>query len=248
MAPLRILVTNDDGIEATGIRHLSQVLSPYGEVWVIAPSSERSGSSHAFTLKRPLRVVRLRERWYSIDGTPTDCVLIGYHGIMKKRIDFLFSGINAGANMGDDITYSGTVAAAWEGAILGIPSVALSLVSPFDNLEIAGLLSVELLEWMKKHRESFYKRFLNINIPPGPIKGIKITGLGHRIYKDKVIVERKNEDECYYSLDGELSFKPLKGTDFDATSKGYISITPLHWNFTDYEGIEMLKKMMDIKI
>ena len=186
---MNVLISNDDGIEAPGLKTLAKAFSKLHDVTVVAPDREQSATSHSLTLQRPLRVKKINSRFYSIDGTPTDCINLAVNGILKKKPDLVISGINHGANLGDDITYSGTVSAAIEGTILGIPSIAIS-VAGRDNLnfETATEFTLYLSEIVFKNGLP-PDTLLNVNVPNLPrkkIKGVLITHQGKRIYDDLV--------------------------------------------------------------
>uniref|UniRef100_A0A7V5XZ53 5'-nucleotidase SurE n=1 Tax=candidate division WOR-3 bacterium TaxID=2052148 RepID=A0A7V5XZ53_UNCW3 len=235
----RILLTNDDGINAPSLNYLYETLKDLGEVYVCATTEDRSAASHSFTLRKPIEICELKKNWYGVFGTPTDAVLLAYHALLNKKIDILISGINDSPNLGEDVLYSGTVACAIEGTILGIPSFAISFVENNKNLEIALKLVYNLTKNILKYGLP-KKTFLNINIPNKEIKGIKITKLGKRIYKDMALAV-PNKKMCYL-IDGEMSFVNIKGTDFNAVENGYISITPLHLDMTNYKVIKKLEK------
>lgn len=241
-----ILVTNDDGIQADGLRALAESVEDLGDVFVVAPELEQSASSHSITLDRPLRINDHGRNRYGVSGTPTDCVLLAIHTILDRKPDILISGINHGPNMGEDVIYSGTVAAALEGYILGIPSIAISLASwdkvVFDDAaEAVRQLPVHMLK-LGSARPNLW----NVNIPAipkGKIKGTRITKLGSRVYKD-VIVEKKDPrgKDYFWIGGGEPGWSTGNDTDFAAVSTGYISVTPLRPDMTDYESIELLKE------
>ncbi len=241
-----ILVTNDDGIQADGLRALAESIEDLGDVFVVAPELEQSASSHSITLDSPLRINDHGRRRFGVSGTPTDCVLLAVHRILDRRPDILISGINHGPNMGEDVIYSGTVAAALEGYILGIPSIAISVASwdrvAFD--EAAEAVRELPIRMMKL--ESPRPNLWNVNIPSilkRDIKGIRITKLGSRVYND-VIVEKKDPrgKDYFWIGGGEPGWSSGNDTDFAAVSAGYISVTPLRPDMTDYEGIELLKE------
>jgi 5'-nucleotidase len=241
-----ILVTNDDGIQADGLRALAASIDDLGDVVVVAPELEQSASSHSITLDKPLRINEHGSKRFGVSGTPTDCVLLAIHRILDRRPDILVSGINHGPNMGEDVIYSGTVAAALEGYILGIPSIAISVaswdkVSFEDAAEAIRELPIRMLEL-----EASRPHLWNVNIPAIPkrdIKGISITKLGSRVYND-VIVEKKDPrgKDYFWIGGGEPGWNSGSDTDFAAVSGGYISVTPLRPDMTDYEGIELLKE------
>ena len=243
-----ILLSNDDGIEASGIKDLYEGLRKSGRVYVVAPAVNQSASSHSFSLRKPLKVRRLRPRWLAVHGTPTDCVLISHHGILKRAIDLVFSGINDSPNLGEDVLYSGTVAAAIEGAMLGMPAVAVSYLESGVNRAVAqrfvrGLVPLLLAGLLPG------KSLLNVNVPPGSIRGVRVTRLGKRIYRDMAIKGRLPDGEVSWTIDGELAFEDSAGSDFEAVHSGYVSITPLHLDMTHHGEIERLEKAFaDLKL
>ena len=243
---LKILLSNDDGIRSEGLKVLYEKLSEFADVIVVAPDRERSAVGRALTLHRPLRCEQVDENWYAVDGTPTSCVYIGVHAIMNgQKPDMIIGGINRGPNLGEDITYSGTVSVAMEGALLGIPSIAFSLAT-FKNFQwdSAG-------EWAKRIVLRAYEQgipekcCLNVNIPNLPyeeIRGIKITKQGKKAYSEKVEERRDPWGRIYYWIGGEEpNWKAEPGTDYWAIKNGYISITPVHLDLTDYRALEVLK-------
>jgi 5'-nucleotidase len=242
---LLALLTNDDGINAKGLLTLKREISKIAEVWVVAPDREQSATSHSLTLRYPLRVNKIADKFFSIDGTPTDAVMLAVYSIMKKRPDILISGINHGPNLGDDVSYSGTVAAAMEGTILNIPSIAVSVAKwearYFDS---AARFARKLALFVLKNglpRDTF----LNVNVPDGKetIRKYRITHLGKRVYNDVVIEKMDPRSKKYFWI-GEQSptWEKEKGSDFSAIKRGYVSITPLHLDMTDYKTIEQIKK------
>ncbi|HYQ90194.1 MAG TPA: 5'/3'-nucleotidase SurE [Candidatus Binatia bacterium] len=239
---MEILVTNDDGIHADGLRALAAALRPLGNVTVIAPDREQSAASHALTLHRPLRIKKVEEGVLSVDGTPTDCVLLGVHGFMKqKRPDLVVSGINHGPNMGNDTSYSGTVAAAVEGTFLGIPSVAVSLATWGEaDFTAAGGVAHDLVETFLAHgiRPGMC---ISVNIPPIPrasMKGVRVTRLGKRVFRDVIVEKTDPRGKLYYWIGGEdPTWEPDERSDFNAVNEGYVSVTPLLLELTDYKAI-----------
>ena len=238
-----ILVSNDDGIDSEGIIALASSLKRAGEVYVVAPDRERSAAGHSLTLHKPLRVDEVGRRMYAVNGTPTDCINLAVNGILPKRPDLVVSGINKGANLGDDVTYSGTVSAAMEGTLLDIPSFAVSLATkrklPF---EAAANFAVKLARHILRHglpRDTL----LNVNVPPTKtIKGYRITRQGKRIYDNAIIEKVDPRGKKYYWIGGnELKWEGDHETDFYAVSKKYISITPVHLDMTNYDSIVELK-------
>ncbi|KPJ73479.1 hypothetical protein AMJ52_03605 [candidate division TA06 bacterium DG_78] len=236
-----ILLTNDDGYDALGFQSLYRELLKIKEydIYAIAPRTEQSGASHSLTLKRPIRVEKIRDKFYSIDGTPTDCVLLAYHDLINKKIDLVISGINHGPNMGSDVFYSGTVAAALQGASSGIKSAAISLSSrEYNDFTHAVKYSIGLIQ--RVLNSEIQNLVLNVNIPDGEIKGEKITQMGRRIYHDKVFRNGETDDVMYSVIDGVLSYTVDANTDFKAIDEGYVSVTPLKLDLTDYDGIKKL--------
>ena len=242
----RILITNDDGIFSQGIRQLATSLAALAEVVVVAPDREQSATGHALTLSRPLRMQKTEESWYAVDGTPTDCVNLGVLSLLKDHPpDLICSGINFGLNLGDDVTYSGTVSATFEGTLLGIPSVAFSQqvaegfsfapAADFARRLVEVLLSEELPRDL----------LLNVNVPAGPIQGISYTRLGRRVYKQSVIEKLDPRGRKYYWIAGTPQWEKASGTDFEAVSLGRISVTPLHLDLTDYPGLESVTSLKD---
>ncbi|MCZ6481108.1 MAG: 5'/3'-nucleotidase SurE [candidate division NC10 bacterium] len=237
-----ILVTNDDGIYSPGLKALAAALEEIGEVHVIAPDRERSAAGHALTLHKPLRATEIAPRWYAVDGTPTDCVPLGVMGILKEKPDLLASGINLGANLGDDITYSGTVSAAFEGTLLGIPSFAISAVEPLRQdlsaaAAFAARLAVVILE-----RGLPPDTLLNVNVPPGELNGVKVTRQGKRSYNELIVEKIDPRGKTYYWIGGgEPTWEHLGGTDYEMVVEGKVSITPLHLDLTNYIATEALK-------
>ena len=242
-----ILATNDDGIHADGLRALADAIRPLGEVTVIAPDREQSATSHSLTLHRPLRIRKVAEGILSVDGTPTDCVLLGVHGFSKQPPTLVVSGINHGPNMGNDVLYSGTVAAASEGAFLGIPSIAFSLATwePADFAP-AGQVAAALVRLLLQ-RGLRPGTCLNVNIPPVPfaeIRGVRVARLGKRVFRDVIVEKTDPRGKSYYWIGGENpTWEPDEASDFHAVSNGYVAVTPLSFELTDYKGIVELETM-----
>ncbi|MBI5048498.1 MAG: 5'/3'-nucleotidase SurE [Deltaproteobacteria bacterium] len=236
-----MLVSNDDGIHSEGIKALARALRRVGEVYVVAPDRERSAASHSLTLHRPLRVEQHGSNAYAVDGTPTDCINIAVNGILKKKPDLVVSGINKGGNLGDDVTYSGTVSAAMEGTLLGIPSVAMSLVSR-DNFDfkMAARFAARLTRFILK-KGLPKDTLLNVNVPAGDVKGYRITKQGKRFYGDSVVEKIDPRGKKYYWIGGDiLRWEGGKGTDFEAVANKFISITPVHLDMTNYASFKEL--------
>lgn len=237
---ISILLTNDDGIHSPGITVLAEILKSVGTVWTVAPLHEQSAVGHSLTLHRPLRVHELGEKTLAVDGTPTDCVCLAAHSLLDRKPDLLVSGINRGGNMGDDITYSGTVSAAWEGTLLGIPSFAISLlpdaqeVYHFDPAAaVAGRIAQAVL---------FYglppNTLLNVNVPNtdgAPISQYRITRQGRRIFGDPIVEKIDPRGKKYYWIGGSyLGFEDIPNSDLLAVHEGFVSITPILLDMTNY--------------
>lgn len=242
-----ILVCNDDGIRSEGIQALARALAPLGDVFIVAPDREQSAAGHSLTLHRPLRVEEVAPHQFAIDGTPTDCVNLAVSGILGARPGLVVSGINKGANLGDDITYSGTVSAAMEGTLLGIPSVAVSLAGrgEFDfapAAEFAARLIAQVIE-----RGLPADTLLNVNVPDRPreaMKGFRITRQGKRRFGEALIEKTDPRGKKYYWIGGdELGFIHEPGTDYAAILEGAVSITPVHLDLTHYPSFEALQKL-----
>ncbi len=244
-----ILVTNDDGGSSQGICVLSKALQPAGEVYVVAPEREQSAVGHALTLHRPLKFEKLKNKNYSINGTPTDCVILGVKKLLPEKPDIIVAGINHGGNMGDDVTYSGTVAAAIEGTLLGIPSIAVSFVGDIHNnrrslkLKAAALFTRKLvLHVLKNGLPS--DTFLNVNVPDtAKIKGIKLTRQGKRIYDNAIQEMLDPKGRKHYWIGGGIPmWEQGSDTDFQAVQKSFISITPVHLDLTNHNALKHMKK------
>lgn len=238
-----ILLTNDDGISSPGLSLLYQIVKNLAPTRVSAPLTNQSAASHSFTLRKPIKVRWIKKNWFGVEGTPTDCVLVAYHGLFRKGIKLVISGINDSPNLGEDVLYSGTVAAAIEGTILGIPSFALSVANK-DSLppspKIKSFITSLTRDILNKGLPK--KTLLNINIPAQEIKGIKITTLGKRIYRDMAIETKNKKNETCYIIDGSMDYQPHRGSDFEAVYSGYISITPLHLDMTHYQELKTYEK------
>jgi len=233
-----ILFTNDDGIKSEGISALTDVMSQYDDIKVFAPDSEKSSISHAISLRQPVRVKVIDENHYSVSGTPADCINLAVKGILDKKPDMVISGINAGANLGDDVHYSGTVAGAREGFIFGISSISVSLAGspPFRFIDAAKMFP-RVLETIKSLCEE--PLFFNVNIPNIPydkINGILFTHQGRRIYNGGITKRiDPNNEEYFWLASGEPTFFDEDGTDFQAITSNNVSITPLTLDTTNYK-------------
>jgi 5'-nucleotidase len=237
---VNILLTNDDGIHAPALAVLARELAALGTVTTVVPDRDQSATSHSLTLSRPLRVHRVADRVLSIDGTPTDCVLIAFHGLLDERPDLVVSGINHGPNMGEDVFYSGTVAAAIEGSMQGVPAIAASLATkePADFEEPARF--VRRLVEVLAGRGMKGARVLNVNVPHRPwseIQGVRLTRLGTRVYSDTLIEKVDPRGRAYYWIGGQDAvWESEEGTDFHAVEHGHISVTPLSLDLTDHRA------------
>lgn len=239
-----ILVSNDDGIHSDGIKKLASALRRVGVVYVVAPDRERSAASHSLTMHRPLRVQEAGRNMYAVDGTPTDCINIAVNGILPKKPDLVVSGINRGGNLGEDVSYSGTVSAAMEGTLLDIPSIAMSLASRevFD-FRPAAAFAARLARHVLRHGLP-KDTLLNVNVPHSEhIKGYKITKQGKRFFTDVVVEKTDPRGKKYYWIGGNMvRWEGGEEADFYAINNGYISITPLHLDMTNYSSIEEMRR------
>jgi len=239
-----ILISNDDGIHSPGLKGLASVAEKFGTVYVVAPDRERSAASHSLTLHRPLRVTETGDREYAIDGTPTDCVTLAVNSILPRHPDIVLSGINLGTNLGEDVLYSGTVSAAMEGTLLGIPSVAISLGAPKRvSLGTAASCAAHIVERVLEEGLP-PDTLLNVNVPGGvDIKGYRITCLGKRFFTDVVIEKTDPRGKKYFWIGGEMArWEGGEDSDFQAIDEGFVSITPLHFDLTNYSSMEKLRK------
>lgn len=240
----RILLTNDDGIHSDGLIQLEEALKEIGDVYVVAPASEMSGASHSLTLARPLRIRQLDARHWAVDGTPTDCVTLALNKILPddEHPDICVSGINHGGNLGDDATYSGTVAGALEATILGVPGLALSLVAR-DNFDFHEAAAFAVMAARKVLSEGLPDgTLLNINLPPGEIKGVKVTRQGIKNARP-VITEHIDPRGKPYFWIGEEYFNTnsAEGTDYHAVEMGYVSVTPIRSDMTDHQALTAIE-------
>jgi len=252
LARARILICNDDGIEAPGIKLLTRIAKSLSrDVWVVAPEQEQSGASHSLTLHRPLRVRKLGPRRFAVDGTPTDCVLLAVNAVLAdKRPDLVLSGINAGANMGEDVTYSGTIAAAMEASLLGLKAIALSQNIGDEGparWATAAVLAPKLIRRLAAlpwPRESFFN--VNFpNVPPEKVKGIVAAAQGGRKVGDHLIERLDPRGRPYYWIGpqrDEARTKP--GSDVRAVAEGKVSVTPIFLDLTNRRALAGLKKAL----
>jgi len=236
------LLTNDVGILAPALGRLREALAPLGRVVTVAPDRDQSATSHSLTLHRPFRIRRHENDVYSLDGTPTDCVVTAFYGLLDAEPDMVISGINHGPNMGEDVFYSGTVAAAIEGTLQGRPSIAVSLVTReqadfIGPAEFTARLVGRVLEQGLSERQ-----LLNVNLPHRPwseVRGVRVTRLGSRVYRDTLVRKVDPRGRDYYWIGGEDPvWEPRDGTDFHAVQSGYISVTPMRLDLTDTPALE----------
>jgi 5'-nucleotidase len=239
---MRILLSNDDGVHAPGLQCLAAALRTVAEVFVVAPDRDRSGASNSLTLARPLRATRLDNGDVRVDGTPTDCVHLAITGLLEQEPDMVISGINSGANLGDDVLYSGTVAAAMEGRFLGLPAIAVSMAShEGQHYQSASLAVLDLLRRLK-HMPLPANTILNVNVPHLPwneIRGFQATRLGHRHKAEPVVRSQDPRGRPIYWVGPagpEQDCGP--GTDFYAVRSGYVSVTPIQVDLTRYDAID----------
>lgn len=245
---MRILVSNDDGVHAAGIRILYQALKKLGKVVVVAPLEERSTTGHSLTIHKPLRLIEVSQNVYGVSGSPADCIYMGIRQILKGNPDLVISGINRGANLGQDVYYSGTVSAAREACILGIPSLAVSLAVDFEKVraddelhyETAAKTAIQVIR--SKIHESLPKyTLLNLNVPDVAernLKGIRFTRQGFRFYSGSILRRRDHRGKDYYWVGGRYKgFRKEDGTDCYAVEEGYGSLTPLKLDSTDLQSL-----------
>lgn len=242
-----ILVTNDDGVHSDGLRALHEAVKGLAETFVVAPDRERSAAAHSLTIHKPLKIQEIGDHIFSVTGTPTDCVAVGAEKILPRRPDLVLSGINHGPNLGDDLTYSGTVSAALEGTIMTIPSMAISLAvenSAEPHFETAAHIATKIAEYVLEHSLPF-DTLLNVNVPnvrTDEVKGIRFTRQGKRLYEGSIQETYSPWGEKYFWIGGGTPrWEHGEDTDITAVLEGYVSITPLHPDFTNYKAIEFLK-------
>lgn len=241
----RILVTNDDGYRSEGIKALAEALAALGEVTIVAPTVEASAIGHALTLRHPLRLEPVAHQTFAVDGTPTDCVNIAVTQVFKGLPDLVVSGVNKGWNLGDDVTYSGTVAGALEGALLGVPSIAISLQftrGQYDfgpSTRVAATVADAILQ-----RPLPLRTFLNINLPRGEPKGFRITVQAKRNHVTSVAQRHDPKGRAYYWIEeGQDEWEPHDRSDYQAVRDGYVSITPLHPDLTAHHALGALEQL-----
>ncbi len=249
---MHFLISNDDGVFATGIKLLSETLNDMGQVTVFAPNRDRSGASNSLTLDRPIRIHQVSDGWYSVNGTPTDCVHMALTGVMTEEPDMVVSGINNAANLGDDVLYSGTVAAAIEGRYLGLPALALSLATKHGQPRYFDTAQHYIKKIIKHIKTNALPddSILNINFPNVPIdqvKGVKITRLGNRHKAESAIKDTDPRGRKIYWIGAAGAEADAgEGTDFHAVKNGYVSITPMKVDMTKHSALEALRKWSDL--
>lgn len=247
MARPRILVSNDDGVHAPGIRALAEAMREVGKVFVVAPDRERSAASHSLTMDVPLRASRLEDDVISVQGTPTDCILLALKGLLSEQPDLVVSGINRGPNMGDDVTYSGTIAAAMEATLLGVPSIAVSLdrheSGRYDYRAAASIARALALMVLERGLPAGTLLNVNVpNVPPSDVLGVEIARQGKQIYEDAIVEKTDPRGRRYYWIGGQLtSWETETHTDYAAVSQRRVSITPIQLDLTDYRAMEVLR-------
>ena len=236
----RILVTNDDGVYSEGVTILARELEALGEVIVVAPDREQSATGHSLTLTRPLRMQKLDGGRYAVDGTPTDCVNLAVLWLLKDSLpDIIVSGINFGLNVGDDVTYSGTVSATFEGSLLGIPSIAFSQeIAEGFSFARSARLAARFVGNLLAEPDLPSDLLLNVNFPAHDALGVRFTRLGKRVYKQSVVEKLDPRGRKYYWIAGTPEWQEDHGTDHEAVQSGWVSVTPLHLDLTDYRGLE----------
>ena len=247
---MHILLSNDDGYLAPGLEALRRELSNLGDITVVAPDRNRSGASNSLTLDAPLRVEQIRPSVYAVNGTPTDCVHVAITGLLDEEPDMIVAGINQGANLGDDVLYSGTVAAAIEGRFLGYPALAVSLVlDEHGHFEAAAVIARRIIEPLVGDRPLPRNTILNVNVPDLPLaelKGLKSTRLGFRHKSEPVIKARDPKDRPIYWIGAAgPGVATHEGTDFEAIAQGYVSVTPIHVDLTDHRAVPIIAEWLD---
>jgi 5'-nucleotidase len=243
---MKILCTNDDGYLATGIRVLAAAADGLGAVTTVAPDREQSATSHSLTLHHPLRARRTVDGTWVVDGTPTDCVILGVNELVGGKPDVCVSGVNHGPNMGEDVMYSGTVAAAMEATVMGIPSIALSYAGErFEELEGWDRVVRQILQGILDQPEFPADTLFNVNlpgVPPGEVKGVRITSLGQRRYAESITRALDPSGKEYFWIGGGVpSWRGPENSDFHAVENGFVSVTPLHLDLTNYRLLEEIR-------
>jgi len=243
---MRILCTNDDGFLATGLAVLASAAATLGRVTVVAPDREQSATSNSLTMHHPLRSRCTADGILVVDGTPTDCVILAVNALMERPPDICFSGVNHGSNMGEDVLYSGTVAAAMEATVLGVPAIAVSYAGEdFESIESWNGTLTRLLGRLARMESFPDSTLLNVNLPPiepGRVRGLRITSLGQRRYSDSLTRAVDPSGKDYYWIGGgATTWRGSRDSDFRAIEDGFISVTPLHLDLTNYRIIEEIR-------
>ena len=244
---MNILVSNDDGILAPGLALLADACREVGAVTVVAPDREQSGTSHSLTLHRPLRPQRRPDGAYQVDGTPTDCVLLAVQALMPERPDFVFSGVNHGPNMGEDVLYSGTVAVAMEAVALGVPGIAVSFAgNQLETLATYKDVLVRLIRRITSTPDFPAELLLSVNLPRCPaseVQGVRVTKLGSRFFSESLMrMKDPWGREIFWVGGGTITWTGDEASDHAAVAENYISITPLHMDLTNYSLLEMVRE------
>lgn len=243
---IKILVTNDDGIASRGLSALAEALKKLGNVTVVAPERERGAVGHAVTLHKPLRINRVAKDRYSVNGTPSDCVLLAVMKVLAEKPALIVSGINRGVNLGDDVTYSGTVSAALEGTLLGIPSIAVSQEGAYIfKFATAAYYAVQIARMVLRYGLP-EETLLNVNVPDrhrASVAGVKVTSLSRRRFVNPVIEKVDPRGRKYYWIAGtRVSWERRDDSDHETIRQGMVSITPLHMDLTHYAALETIRE------
>lgn len=244
-AKINILVTNDDGIASLGLHALARAMRPLGRVWVVAPDRERTATGHALTLHKPLRVTRIGARTFAVSGTPTDCVNLALKKLLRGAPALVVSGINRGVNLGDDVTYSGTVSAALEGTIMGIPSIAVSQETGKNTrYDVAAFYATRVARAVLQHGLPV-ETLLNVNVPDRPrarITGVRVAALSRRRFDEPIIEKTDPHGQQYYWIAGtRVSWSRQKDSDHELLRRGFVTLTPIHLDVTHHEALEQLR-------
>lgn len=241
----QILVTNDDGYRSAGIHVLADALKPLGDVTVVAPLDEASAIGHALTLRRPLRLDRIESNVWTVDGTPTDCVNLAVTHVLKRLPDLVVSGVNKGWNLGDDVTYSGTVAGALEGALLGVPGIAVSLRATRGDYDFSHAAEAAAFMAAQIFRRPLpLWTFLNINVPKGKPKGLRVTVQAKRNHITQITERHDPKGRAYYWIEeGQDEWAPHDRSDYQAVLDGYVSVTPLHPDLTAHQALAQVEEL-----
>ena len=243
---MKILVTNDDGVTSPGLRALASALKVLGEVYVVAPDRERTAISHALTLHKPLRITRLRAREFAVNGTPTDCVNLAIKKVLRGKPALVVSGINKGVNLGDDVTYSGTVSAALEGTIMGVPSIAVSQEGRQKfRFAVGAIYALRVARLVLRYGLP-EETLLNVNVPDRPralIKGVRVTALGRRRFNNPIIEKVDPHGRKYYWIAGtRIAWGRRSNSDHESLRRGLVSVTPIHLDMTHHAAVERLRQ------